>query len=100
MNILFENGEEFPVTHIDEPNCGQLYGMIFFRREDGIEYNVGLGVENKFKLIIEDEEYETNKTFRQRNDKKNKGQEKCFLQKIRKILASFSNCIERIFAQK
>jgi hypothetical protein len=40
---------------------------------------------------------QTNKTFRRRNDKKNKRQEKCFLQKIGKILASFSNCIKRIF---
>ena len=100
MNILFENGEEFPITHIDEPTHGQSYGIIFFKREDGIEHNVELSIGNKFKLIIEDEEYETNKTIGRRNDKKNKGQEKCFLQKIRKILASFSNCFERIFAQK
>ena len=100
MNILFENGEEFPITHIDEPTHGQSYGMVFFKREDGIEYNIGLGVENKFKLIMEDSKNETNKTFRRRNDKKNTWQEKCFLQKIGKILASFSNCFKRIFAQK
>ena len=96
MDILFENGEKFPVTCIDEHNGG----MVFFKREDGIEYNIGLGVENKFKLIMEDSKNETNKTFRRRNDKKNKRKEKCFLQKVGKILESFSNCIERIFARK
>ena len=50
--------------------------------------------------ISQDAKNETNKTFRRRNDKKNKRQEKCFLQKIRKILKSFSDCVERIFAQK
>ena len=59
----------------------------------------------EFKKIVDrdiqiDAEQQTNKTFGRRNDKKNKRQEKCFLQKIRKILASFSNCIERIFTQK
>ena len=51
-----------------------------------------------FKDIMSDEnDKQTNKTFRRRNDKKNKRKEKYFLQKIRKILKSFSNCIKRIF---
>ena len=50
--------------------------------------------------INDEAKQQTSKTFRRRNDKKNKGQEKCFLQKIRKILASFSNCFKRIFTQK
>lgn len=50
--------------------------------------------------ITQDAKNKTNKTFGRRNDKKNKRQEKCFLQKIGKILASFSNCFKRIFTQK
>jgi len=49
---------------------------------------------------LQDAEQKTSKTFRQRNDKENKRQEKYFLQKIRKILESFSNCVKKIFAKK
>lgn len=50
MKILFDNGEEFQVTRAEMENGG----MIFFERNDGIEYNIGLGPENKYRLIGND----------------------------------------------
>ena len=71
------------------------------RRRDFIQkYTNNKEFRDLINRISQDAEEQTNKTFRRRNDKKNKGQTKCFLQKIRKILASFSNCFKRIFAQK